>query len=102
MNPSLNLKPKYLEQVRDILRSVCPAAEVLAYGSRVNGDCHEGSDLDLVIRQPDGAEFDAISELKKRFSESNIPILVDVLDWHATPPSFRDEIERKHVRIVLS
>lgn len=27
-----------------------PQAEVWAYGSRVNGGAHEGSDLDLVLR----------------------------------------------------
>ncbi|WP_394370317.1 nucleotidyltransferase domain-containing protein [Pedobacter segetis] len=27
--------------------------QVWAYGSRVNGDAHVGSDLDLVIRTPD-------------------------------------------------
>jgi uncharacterized protein len=34
------------------LRRYSPEAEVWAYGSRVNGDGHECSDLDLVLRNP--------------------------------------------------
>ena len=37
-----------------MLREHVPNAEVWAYGrSRVNGRCHSGSDLDLVLRSSD-------------------------------------------------
>lgn len=34
----------------DIFDSYCPDAEIWAYGSRVNGDAHDGSDLDLTVK----------------------------------------------------
>ena len=54
-----------------------PGVEVWAYGSRVNGESHDGSDLDLVLRGPaleplDGGFFDLLEAIEK----SNIPILV--------------------------
>jgi len=93
---SLDLPQKYLEQVKAILRSHAPHAEVWAYGSRVTGDNHEASDLDLVLRnRPEGTT--ALYELKEAFSESNLPIGVDVMDWARIPLSFHREIEKAHV-----
>jgi uncharacterized protein len=95
----LNLQPDHLRLLLDILKAHAPEAEVWAYGSRVNGNGHEGSDLDLVVRSP--ANLDQpqkkLSLLRDALSESNLPILVDVLDWARLPEDFRREIERQHV-----
>lgn len=45
----MNLKPRYKQMLLDIFCAHLPEAEVRAYGSRVNGDAHDGSDLDRVI-----------------------------------------------------
>ena len=96
---SLDLPQKYLEQVQALLRDHVPHVEVWAYGSRVTGDSHEASDLDLVLRNPQDLqeENSALSELKEAFIESNLPIRVDVMDWARIPTSFHREIERAHV-----
>jgi predicted nucleotidyltransferase len=96
---SLDLPQKYLEQVQVLLRAHVPHAEVWAYGSRVTGDSHEASDLDLVLRNPQNLleETGALSDLKEAFSESNLPIRVDIVDWARIPASFHREIERAHV-----
>ncbi len=38
-----------------------------------------------------------LDEVRDAFSESNLPILVDILDWAGIPDSFREEIERAGV-----
>lgn len=92
----LDLRPEWLEIVRTLISAHIPYAEVWAYGSRVQGTSHEGSDLDLVVRNPsDLSEPQAnLSSLRVALSESNLPILVDVLDWALIPKSFRQEIVR--------
>jgi predicted nucleotidyltransferase len=97
--PRLELNPNYLRQLLDLLRRYVPEAEVWAFGSRVNGDGHEGSDLDLVLRNPVRLTEPQkqLGALRDALSESNIPILVDVLDWARIPEHFRREIERHHV-----
>lgn len=99
--PTLDLPPDWLEAVRRIVARHLPGAEVWAYGSRVRGTAHEGSDLDLVARNPADLEqpLSAIQELRKAFSESDLPILVEVLDWACVPESFRREIARDAVVI---
>jgi len=72
--------------------------EVWAYGSRVNGSNHEGSDLDLVLRSADLTPLDP-SELvsfREGLQESNIPILVDVHDWARLPESFHQQILKQY------
>jgi predicted nucleotidyltransferase len=95
----LKLKPEHLRQLLDILQRHTPEAEVWAYGSRVNGGAHDGSDLDLVVRDPVGLDQPQkqMCALREALSESNLPILVDVLDWARLPEHFRQEIERQHV-----
>lgn len=93
---SLDLRPEWLAIVQHILAKHLPEAEVLAYGSRVTGTAHEGSDLDLVVRNPHKPMIPVhnLGEVRDAFSESNLPILVDILDWARIPDSFREEIER--------
>jgi len=95
----LNLKPDHLRQLLEVLEIHAPEAEVWAYGSRVNGGGHDGSDLDLVMRHPDGLAQPqtGLGALREALSESNLPMLVEVLDWARIPESFRREIERQHV-----
>jgi len=74
--PLLTLPDRYLQIVQDVLSAHIPDAEVWAYGSRVNGDCFEASDLDLVVRQPDDLRRrqSNLYEVKEAFTESNLPI----------------------------
>ena len=72
--------------------------EIWAYGSRVNGNSHDASDLDLVIRTADFSPL-AIGELldfQEQIQESNIPILVQVMDWNKMPESFHSNILKKY------
>ena len=52
MTDRLDLPRRYRERLQELLKDHVPDAEVWAYGSRVNGESHEASDLDLVIRGP--------------------------------------------------
>ena len=47
-----NLSDDDLAEVKAIIKQWSPEVEVWAYGSRVAGVSHEGSDLDLVVRNP--------------------------------------------------
>lgn len=102
--PTLDLHPAYLQMVFAALQRHAPDAEVWAYGSRVAGGAHEGSDLDLVLRQPGQLTQPQknLARLRDALVESNIPILVEVLDWARIPETFRREIERRHVTLVAA
>ena len=102
MGNRLHLSDKHRTMVETLLREHLPGVEVWAYGSRVNGRSHDGSDLDMVLRNIDSVPLPAttMQVIVEAFRESNIPFLVDIHDWSALPDRFRSEIERNHVVLV--
>jgi len=85
-----------------LLREHLPDVEVWAYGSRVSGRGHQGSDLDLVLRGPGLNEipFERLMDFKDAVRESTIPFLVEARDWARLPERFHREIGREHVVVV--
>ena len=94
MSDRLDLPERDRKEVARILNTTAPGIEVWVYGSRINGTSYKMSDLDLVLRGRDLEPIDVtiLAAVRTAFSESNIPILVDVLDWAQIPESFRQEI----------
>ncbi len=92
------LNNKYKQYLHTIFSSVETPFEVWAYGSRVDGSAHEGSDLDLVVRTPNLQKMpiDTFMMLKEKIRESNIPIIVELFDWARLPKSFQSNIEALH------
>ncbi len=102
MADRLHLQPKHREVLEALLREYLPDVEVWAYGSRVSGKSHDGSDLDLVLRGP-GLEEIPIGQLGdfgEAVRESSIPFLVEARDWARLSERFHSEIERDHVALV--
>ena len=98
MTDKLDLPRRYRDQLEALLREHVPDAEVWAYGSRVTGKGHEGSDLDLVLRSPALEPLgDGYIDLIEALEQSNIPFLVQVHDWARLPESFHMEIGRRYV-----
>ncbi len=94
----LNVKQRHLDMLYQIFNSYCPKAEIWAYGSRINGDSHSGSDLDLVVKNFN-EENKYIYELKGLLSDSNIPFLIDLTEFDTLPDSFKKEIQKKYIKI---
>lgn len=91
----LDLDQNILTELQDILAKHIPNINVFVYGSRVKGRSYPGSDLDLVLIAPyeKPIEKSTLYELRNALEESNIPILVDFLDWAQMPESFKSEIK---------
>lgn len=104
MAERLHLQPKHRQMLESLLREHLPEVEVWAYGSRVTGRSHDGSDLDLVLRGP-GLEKIPVGQLadfEEAVRESNIPFLVEARDWARLPERFHREIEQGYVVLVSS
>ena len=97
--PTLDLQSAHHRRLLELLAEHASEAEVWAYGSRVNGQAHDGSDLDLVVRNRDAPDqpFQRLYLLRDALEESALPILVEVLDWAELPDAMRREVERSHI-----
>ena len=94
----VDLDPRHLQALLAMIGRYAPGAEVWAFGSRVGGSAHEGSDLDLVLRNCENPDC-AVPELpllRARLRESNLPMLIDLFDWVSIPAEYREEIQRDH------
>jgi predicted nucleotidyltransferase len=98
---ALHLPARYLAMVQALLRQHLPQAQVWAYGSRARGDHYDASDLDLVARCPsDLAQKQVdLDRAREAFVESNLPIIVQIVDWARIPPAFHAEIQACYVPV---
>ncbi len=96
--PNLLLKAEYLVMLQDIFKELIPNCSVIAYGSRVGGDAHSGSDLDLAVMRNEKDSIDILT-LRESLKESNIPFHVDIFDFLRLPKSFQQEIAKQSIEI---
>ena len=96
------LSPESLQTVTAILQKEVPNCEVRVFGSRVTGKATKYSDLDLALVSDKPLDWRLLETLKDSFSESNLPITVDLLDWHSISSEFKAVIEKNYEVISLS
>lgn len=90
----IHLEPAQLEIVQKLLREHLPDCEVWAFGSRVHGRRLEKfSDLDLAVVSGAPVDVMRLQRLREAFSESDLPIRVDVVDLTQASPGFRAAVE---------
>ncbi len=85
--------------VERILNARVPDRPVYAFGSRTTGKARRRSDLDLAVGGPQELPWPSRANLTEDFTESDLPILVDVVDLNAVTPEFRNRIQRDFVPI---
>jgi predicted nucleotidyltransferase len=84
------------------IKTIKEPSKILAYGSRVNGNAHDTSDLDLVIvsKNKEKLDINDFMKFKDELKKSNIPILIQVLDWYRLPEAFHKNIMTNYEEIV--
>jgi len=92
----LFIKPEHLQMLLDVFNSYCPEAEIWVYGSRINGTAHEGSDIDIVVKDFH-SDDKYLYELKELLNDSDIPFLMDIHEFKYLPESFQKEILKDYV-----
>lgn len=85
----IDLPSSQLETVKRILTKHVPGCEVRVFGSRVRGNAKPWSDLDVAIVAESMLDKQTLYALQEAFDESDLPIRIDVLDWHAISPEFQ-------------
>lgn len=92
----IDIEKKDLDEIKRILKEHVPDCEVRAFGSRIDGRAKKFSDIDLALVGKEKLDWRKIELLKDAFSASDIPIIVDVIDWNAISDEFRKIIEKNY------
>ena len=90
----VDIAPKHLQMISAVLAERLPDTEVWAYGSRVTGCSWRYSDLDLVAVGNQAICATLKEDVLDELSETLVPYIVDLKDWHTIPKHWRDEILR--------
>lgn len=98
---SLVLAPQDLRLVREVIERHIPDRPVFAFGSRTRGHSRRLSDLDLAIGGDSPLPLDVSYDLKDEFAESDLRIMVDVVDLRSVDQGFRQRIEHDFVTVYL-
>ncbi len=85
----IKLNGKELRLVKNILKSYASNFEVLIFGSRVNGNTHKHSDLDIALRGPDKIDLLLLAEIKDEFQDSDLSFRVDIIDFNRISSEFQ-------------
>jgi uncharacterized protein len=96
----LALSPAHRSIVAQVLRRHAAHAQVLAYGSRVQGTARKYSDLDLAIIAPQPLTLRALRQLREAFEDSDLPICVDLTDWSQADPGFKAAVVQQGMAVV--
>lgn len=97
----IDLEPEYLDEIIRILNNYVPECEIRAFGSRVNGHARKYSDFDLVLVGKEELDWKKLEAIKDALAESDLPIMVDVIDWNTLSDEFKKIIEKKYEIISL-
>lgn len=96
----LDLTPEQISTVRLITAEYLrPSTELYAFGSRTTGKARQYSDLDLLIKSDNAIPYQTLTELENSFSESDLPFMVDIIDWHQITEEFRTAISKQLVKL---
>ena len=95
----LHLDPKHLNIVKTILKTHVPDREVVAFGSRTTDSYKPHSDLDLCVMGDEPVSFGLFAKLREAFSESDLPMRVDLVDWASMTSEFRVLIQNDFISI---
>jgi len=99
----IKLEEKYLSEVRNILsRHLDKNAEVYVFGSRVNGNHKQYSDLDISVNAG-GLKMQSqlLTAIKADFDNSLIPVKVDIVDINGISEEFKAIILKKFERLYF-
>ena len=72
----------------------------MVFGSRATGRARRYSDLDLAIDAGRRLSLDELAGLAEALSDSDLPYMVDLIDWHNIDDHWRQTITAERVALT--
>lgn len=92
----IDLEKVLLDKIKQILNANVPNYKALMFGSRVYGTARKFSDIDIALIGPGKIDWREIESLKDIFAESDLPMIVDIVDFNSVAKSFKRIINKNY------
>ena len=93
MDNLFGLSKEQIDFIKKILFTYIPNVKAYVFGSRARGNYKRYSDLDVVLDSHSPISIKTWLEIQEQFSESSLPIKVDLIEMNKLDPSFKAKIQ---------
>ena len=73
--------------------------QIFIFGSRVAGEAGEFSDFDIGISGSKHLTLKKLALIKEAFEESDLPYMVDIIDFSTVTPYFKEEALSRIIKL---
>lgn len=98
MNKAVDLTQNDIFELKKILNAHLTNEKVMLFGSRVNGNSHLHSDLDIAIISNEKLTWQMISDIRESFENASFSFRIDFLDYHRISNAFQTIINQTGIR----
>ena len=93
----MNIDEIYKDMLLTIIGKYLSGCKVYLFGSRANGTCSKGSDIDIALDNGRVLELFVLGNIREKIEESTIPFFVDIVDYHAVSNKMKERILKEGV-----
>ena len=93
----LDIRADIAEKIKEVIYTQLPNCEIRVFGSRSKGTAKPYSDIDIALFTAEAIDEKIMGKIETAFENSDIPIRVEVLDWHRVTDSFRRIITENYL-----
>ena len=95
----IDINQDHKDFIQEVLSKYNLIQYAYVFGSRVNFSARKYSDVDLLIKAPEEIDCTVLLGIKEIFEESDLPLIIDLVDWHSLTEEFQNEFMRKAVKL---
>lgn len=88
----MQLEQEHADIIRSVIQKHCPSAQVTLFGSRAKNTASATSDIDIAINTNASIPLKKLTLINSELNESDIPYLVDIIDWNRVSKEFQKNI----------
>jgi len=93
------ISEKNLKILKEILYKYFDKSEIFVFGSRVKKNSKKYSDIDILIKGKKEIDFSLLTKVEMELEESDLPITVDIIDYHRIEKNFYKNIKDSLINI---
>jgi len=91
------VREEYKEKLINLITQHFPNASIYLFGSRATGSHGSTSDIDIAVDVKEKADEYKMAQIRLSVDDLNIPLDIDIVDFHSIPQDFRKRIEKEKI-----